>query len=211
MKIYLIPEDTEVTLRFTYRGQESEMNMTVYHKTLNKIYLPAIKDGGRPVAGRELKDMALIYHTEQGIFEFRELRMKLMQHNGKLLYEVQSDYDAERTNRREAFRVKILQEVNVIVLNSSSPVRNTRGTLRDISAVGMAVMLPHKIEEGAYLQLVFNLNEKSYVTLVGEIIRTEELSSRRYLYGCKFDERSEMLGKFLLKRQLDYRRRGLKI
>jgi len=48
-------------------------------------------------------------------------------------------------NRREAFRLFLGQDVAVRILNSSLQLNNTKGILKDISTLGMAVIIQYKL------------------------------------------------------------------
>lgn len=74
----------------------------------------------------------------------------------------------------------------------------------------MAVILPYELELGTLLNTVYKVDNKTKLNITGKVVRTEKTDNNRYLHGCKFNERSEVLGKILLKRQLEYKRRGLR-
>lgn len=209
MNIGLIPEKAYVALRFSYIGDDYEKELQVCHKTFNKIYVPSIKDRNHPIHGNKLEQAALIYKTDQGYYEFKELNIRIVTIGDKFLYEIQSDYIAERQNRRAAFRVPIGSPTNVKVIEKSGKTRRVSGVLHDLSALGMAVILYNKLEVGNKLEVNFNVTDKASIKLVGDVVRIDEITSKKFLYGCKFDDRSETLGKALLRRQLEDRRRKL--
>lgn len=209
MNIGLIPENAEITLKFNYMGEEYWIDVNLHYKTFNKIYTPSIKDRNNPIQGDKLDDLVLIYKTEQGIFEFKDIDIKLVVIEDKFLYEIQSDYEAERHNRREAFRVYVGRETNVTIINRGGGINRVNGMIHDISALGMSVVLYTKIDIGSKLEVIFDITDKTYIKLIGDIVRFEELPNKKYLYGCKFDGRSEALGKILLKRQIEHRNRRL--
>jgi len=209
MRITDIKEGSRVKLRFIYKNEEIYIGMEVYGVNDENIYIPAVKDRGMPIQVKNLKEPSLIYHTEKGIYEFNDLEIKLCRLGGKFLYEVETDYEAERQNRREAFRLSVGEVVTVKILNKDG-YNMVSGILKDISAVGMAVILPYELELGTLLNTVYKVDNKTKLNITGKVVRTEKTDNNRYLHGCKFNERSEVLGKILLKRQIEYKRRGLK-
>ena len=211
MRLEDIPENTIVTLGFRYKELDVEFELGIYAKKLGAIYVPAIKDREIPLKSKDIKEPYIIYKTETGIYEFNELEIELLTTDERFVYEVKSEQTVERKNRRRAFRVDVGKATSVRIIRNNKDDLVVSGVIEDISAVGMAVTLYNEIEIGAKIEIVFEWAGDSHVKLMGTVVRVEKKRENRFVYGCAFDERSETLGRILLKRQLESRRRGLKI
>lgn len=85
MRVTDIKEGSRVKLRFIYKNEEISIGMEVYGVNDESIYIPAVKDRGMPIQVKYLKEPSLIYHTEKGIYEFKDLEIKLCKLRGKFL------------------------------------------------------------------------------------------------------------------------------
>lgn len=203
MKLYEVSEKVDLELNFKFKDFDYCMNVNLQMKRDDIIYIQAINFNGEPVDNTKLNDATLTYKAKDGIYVFINLNVKMVTYQGVYMYAVYSDYDAKKINRRDAYRVFIGETYSVKAINKDETVFTYSGILKDISTTGLGIIMTHRIDNLSFLEIVLEITEKFRIPLIGEIINITELPKHRgYLYGCKLNGRSEILTRYVLKRQV---------
>ncbi len=105
--------------------------------------------------------------------------------SGKTRMEITDIDDWDKKNRREFFRLSLLDSIDIIHFDEEEqPESNVKGKLLDISATGMRFSAPVAWAAGDVIHITWKTFQ-----LRGQIVRAE-ISNFRSFYGCKFIDMS---------------------
>lgn len=212
MKFNDIPDGSNLELRFSYQGKEYFANVNLQFKKADKIYIKAIQVNDCYLDKVNLCDTKIIYKSDDGLYIFTKINLKLTSFLGIYMYAVTSGHIAERINRREDIRVGVKEVLPIKMIKKSGVLIKHYGFLKDISLAGMGIVLSHRVEDAAAIEVIVDLNEVGKVTLLGQVVRITELSNNNgYLYGCKFNDLKDILGRYIIKQQITDRSKINKI
>ena len=127
--------------------------------------------------------------------------------SGKTRMEITDIDDWDKKNRREFFRLSLLDSIDIIHFDEEEqPESNVKGNLLDISATGLRFSVPAVWAAGDVIQITWRTFQ-----LRGQIIRAE-ISNFRNFYGCKFIDMSsreqDVLMREIFKIQMEQHRRS---
>lgn len=178
MKLFEIPVNTLVELRFNYMGFNRKVRAVLLYKNAKTVYVSAIKSAGKTVPATKLKGVALIYKTDAGMYLFKELAIRSISYNGQNLYVLQTEQEGQRVILKNASRMFIGAPVVARINTDNASVTNYLNCiLKDIGMDGMSIMSSKKIDNYAKIEISFRVNDNSYETLVGTIIREYEFKN----------------------------------
>jgi hypothetical protein len=67
---------------------------------------------------------------------------------------------------------------------------------------GMSLMSSKKIDNYAKIEISFRVNDNSYETLVGTIVREYEFKNGKgFFYACEFEKPNEIINKYVTRKQ----------
>lgn len=93
MKLSEIPPNTLVELQFDYMGFDYKINVGLLYKNANSVYISAIKNAGKTIPASKLKNVALVYKTDVGLYSFKDVTLSSLSCDGQNLYLVQTEYE----------------------------------------------------------------------------------------------------------------------
>ncbi len=203
MKLFEMPVNTLVELRFNYIGANHRVKAGLLYKSARAVYVSAIKNAGKTIPAIKLKNIALIYKTEGCLFLFKDLALRSVSFNGQNLYVIQTDQEAIRLNNKNAYRLFIGTRISArIILPGEDGANYISCILKDICVNGMGILSREEINKDAKIEISFRTNEDENQTLIGNIIHAHEFTnSRGFLYGCEFDEPNDIIGKYVARKQ----------
>lgn len=115
--------------------------------------------------------------------------------NNVIYYKLTLPYDVRRIQRRNFFRVNLLEEVTYKNITNKTekeieelPYKS--GIMIDISGGGLKVKTKEKLEDNDVIVIKITLTGIE-VKLKGQIVRMEESIDNKFLYGIKFLDISE--------------------
>ncbi len=201
MKLIEIPVNSVVELRFYYLGIRQKVNVGLYYKYSEAVYISALRTAGKTVPASKLQSVTLVYRNEEGMFTFHNVAMRSLSLSGQKLYAVESAQEAQRIRNSRAGRLHLgIQVVAKITMGESS--ESLQCMLKDISATGMGILSNKKLDEAAKIEISYKVKNLSEV-LVGHIVRINEIKNGTgYLYGCEFEEPNETIGKYVIHKLL---------
>lgn len=147
-------------------------------------------------------DMLYIDPESSRPYIWKNISLKAVRYK-KGVYHCVSDLIGEGmpTNRRDAFRLFIGEEMTLVVRNANGPQGYTV-RVKDISETGMCFISSEDFPVKKLVRLNFQDNNFS-MPLAGHIVRKiphPELPSST-IYGCRFPESNPLLGKYITKKQ----------
>ena len=204
MRLECIPEGELLNVKFEYLGKDYDMQLSLFAKYHEYIVVPAILDKGIPRDPDDLKDKRIIYKTQNGIFEYSDIKVELRTLSENYVYKIASGQDVVKLNRREAYRVFIGESIVIKCTSANNKERTFMAILKDISILGMGIVSANEIGVGDYIETVYQVNNGLRILLNGTVIRVSDMSGRRSrVYGIKFDGRTEVLSKIIMQRQIE--------
>ena len=210
MKLYDISEMTIVELQFDYMGETHKVKTVLVYKVNQTVYVSAMKSLAYIIPAAKLKNVALIYRTELGIYSFHKLMPRSISYNGQHLYALNTEDDAIHINHRKDLLLYVGVSITAKVLHPDGGEYNLYGVLRDISMTGMGIISNQKVDRVSKIEISIRVNQERTVKLKGRIIYIEEFTSGNgYLYGCDFDEPNETIGRYVIKKYMQMNRMQL--
>jgi c-di-GMP-binding flagellar brake protein YcgR len=202
MKITDIDTDNKLLLKFKYKEKSYSMVVVLFAKNAQHIIIPSILENNLVVNPEQLKEVEIIYTVMDGIFRFGELKMESAFFKGIRVYNVSSDEDITRSNRREAYRMFIGELMTVTVVMENGNKRNIEGILKNISVTGMSVVLKQEFEIGTTMRILYNFEGLNFY-LQGTVIRKDKMKGyRAFSYGCIFKDPNHSINRVIIQKQI---------
>lgn len=203
MKLMDLPVKTKLELRFDYNNKNYGMEVELQMKVTNYIFIQAICCNGEPMDKMDIHNPVLIYKTEAGLYLFMKASYKLVVFKGANMYAVSSQYDAEKLNRRETYRVYINEPVMLKITKYNGTTVTLSGILKDISLTGMGIILSYEGKDIHTIKIRLEMGKNSSIPLNGEIVSLKKLPNNKgFLYGCRFQTQKEVLSRYIVNRQI---------
>lgn len=203
MRLSEIPDKTNLELHLSLKDKHYTINVNTQFKASEYVFIQPISNNGIPIDKLVPYNPTLIYKTMDGIFLFKNLNIKVVYYKGTCLYAISSSFEAERENRRDAFRVFLSDATSLKITKRDGKVIELFGLLKDLSLTGMGIILKYKTEDILSMEITIDCERNTKMTLSGEVVRITELPNQKgYLYGCRFYQTKETLNRYLLKMQV---------
>ncbi len=202
MRLTDIDTDYKLIFRFKYKDKPYSMMVSIITKSIQCLIIPAILDRNQVLDPNLITDAEIIYTVKDGVFIFNDIKLEVSSIMEKRVYLVFSEADIPRLNRREAYRVFIGEIIKITVVTKNGRKRVYEGILKDLSILGMGVILKSDIDIGSSINIAFQY-EGLYLPLAGEIIRKEKMNRyRAYTYGCRFKEPNNSIFRVIVLKQV---------
>jgi c-di-GMP-binding flagellar brake protein YcgR len=202
VKIIDIEANNKLIFRFKYKEKPYSMIVDIIAKTSKYIIIPAILQGNQVVDPGLIMDAELVYTVKDGVFQFTNLKIDVSMIMEMRAYLVSTEEDISRLNRREAYRVFIGEILKITTISKGGRKRTYEGILKDVSVLGMGVILKSDIEIGSMISILYTY-EGLNVYLLGEIIRKEKIGRyRAFTYGCKFKDPNNTINRIVILKQI---------
>ena len=135
--------------------------------------------------------------------------------SGKSRMEITDIDDWDKKNRREFFRLSLLDSIDIVHFDEENqPEINVKGSLLDISATGMRFSAPIIWQESDIILITWkniSIEDGRTFQLKGQIIRAQTVNTKGF-YGCRFvempDREQDILMREIFKIQMKQHRRG---
>lgn len=188
----------------------------------NKIYISLITAADRVFRFENVDSVMAVCHVRERMWAWTNVTGKVELLDGERVHALYVNGEAESYNRREAFRVSIGKECDMIhhryVKNPEKKEYTDqmneafRAVIKDISENGVAVVTERELQNDDFLEFVFE-NEGAELKCEAKVVRSMavEGSYAKRLYGCVLTKSSKELGKHVFdiqRRQLQNLRTG---
>ena len=174
----------------------SEIILTKNHSVL----INSIKVNDQTVGFSDKCHNNFLYKSEGKLFIWENVDIKLVKYDGAIYHKIDLSGDGKPYNRRDAYRMFIGEEMSLSINTAAGPTA-IEVLVKDISETGVGFISKEELDIDRTFRL--KLKDKNILmNLSGVIVRKEFLENiHAYLYGCKFNEKNHLLGKFLAKKQ----------
>jgi hypothetical protein len=205
MRLNEIKAEAAVTISVAIGLQILEFNTVAKEVYDDRIFCEPITKDDKMV-GFSTKGLVLsmiVADAEEGkAFKFSNVKIRnIKTQNGNLFHEVSCKTEGKLINRRGACRVWLGEDGVAIVGLGGKPFDVT---IKDISISGIAFICSkdQQIPDGSIVHLTFfDEPTNSKFSLGALIVRSEEMEKNRMMYGCRLNQESPAIAKFVNEKQ----------
>lgn len=208
MLIDEIPVGASIEIEVRFCGRSMSFNSEVQFKRENSIFINPITVNERTVGFNDKCRINLIVKANGKVFLWENVEVRLIRYDGNIYHRITLQGDGKPYNRREAYRMYIGEDMPIYINTPEGP--NLINVLvKDISETGVGFITKEELDVERIIRLrLKDFNNVIYIT--GSIVRKEYLPHLdSYLYGCKFTEKNNHLGKFIARKQGEQLRKKL--
>lgn len=200
MLIDEIPIGGNIELEVKYCGHTMSFRSDVFKIINNSVLITSIKANDQTIGFSDNCQINFIVKQDSRVYAWENIIVKLVRYDGAIYHKIDLMGAGKPFNRRDSFRMYIGEDMPLYI-SSTTGLTSITVLVKDISETGVAFITKDELD----INRVFRLKLKDgYITidLTGIIVRKEFLPNlNSYLYGCKFNERNQRLGKYIAKKQ----------
>lgn len=166
----------------------------------NSVLITSIKVNEQTVGFSDKCHINFLYKSDGKLYIWENVTVKLVKYEGEIYHKIDLAGDGKPFNRRGSFRLYIGEEMPLYVNTASGPTA-LNVLIKDISETGVGFITKEELDINRIVRLKLKDNN-TLISLSAVIVRKEFLSHLgSNLYGCRFNEKSDKLGKYIAKRQ----------
>lgn len=189
--------EVEVVLLNKAINFESQVALILNNKS---ILINCIKFNDQTIGFSDRYQLNLLYKVDGKLYRWENCTIKLVRYDGVIYHKVEISGEGKPYNRRDFFRLYIGEEMPIYI-NTAHGTTAMSVLIKDISESGVGFITKQELEVERTIRLKIKFANQT-IDLPGVIVRKEYLENlKSYLYGCKFTEKSNLLGKYIAKRQ----------
>jgi c-di-GMP-binding flagellar brake protein YcgR len=148
----------------------------------------------------------IVVKFEDKVYQWVDVIVKLVKYNGVIYHKIDLEGDGKPYNRRESFRLYIGEDMPIYINDSSGSIALTV-LIKDISETGVGFITKEELDINRTIRLKLK-DFNTFINLSGVIVRKEFLEHLdSFIYGCKFNEKNNRLGKYLARKQGEFLRK----
>jgi hypothetical protein len=190
-------------------GESHKVNTALLYNINQTIYVSAIKSAAVIIAATKLKNVSLIYKTEIGVYNFKNLIPRSISYNGHSLYAMNSEQEVQIVNFRKVYRLFVGAKITAKMIAADGNATSLYCILKDISAIGMGIVTKQKIDMLTKIEICFRVNRDRIEKLIGNIVHEYEfVNGKGFLYGCEFIEPNVRIARYIIKKQKEMNELG---
>lgn len=200
MQIEEITKSSNIELEVKYSGHTMSFRSSVIAVKNNSILVTTIKVNDQTIGFSDKCRLNFLYKTEGKVYIWENVNVKLVKYEGDICHKIDLFTDGKPYNRRDSYRMYIGEDMPLYVNSATGPTALSV-LVKDISETGVAFIAKDEIDIDRTIRLKLKDNV-TIISLSGVIVRREFLQNlNAYLYGCKFNEKNDKLGKYIAKKQ----------
>jgi c-di-GMP-binding flagellar brake protein YcgR len=200
LQIEEIPEGGNIELEVRYSGHTMSFRSDIITIKNNSILISTIKVNDQTIGFSEKCQLNFLYKMDGKVYIWENVFVKLVKYDGNICHKIDLFGDGKPYNRRDSYRMYIGEDMPLYVNSATGPTAISV-LVKDISETGVAFITKDEID----IDRTFRLKLKDNVTTIslsGVIVRKDFLQNlNSYLYGCRFNEKNDKLGKYIAKKQ----------
>jgi len=174
----------------------------------DSIFINPIIVNERTIGINDKCRINLIVKIEGKVFLWENVEIKLVRYDGNIYHRISIQGEGKPYNRREAYRMYIGEDMPVYINTATGPYL-INVLVKDISETGVGFITNEDLDIDRMIRLKIK-DFNNIIALTGVIVRKEYLPHLdSYLYGCKFNEKNDKLGKFIARKQGEQLRKRL--
>lgn len=174
----------------------------------NSILISCIKFNDHTIGFPSKYKLNFLYVHNGKLYKWENAIIKLVRYDGTIYHKVDLSGDGKLYNRRDFFRLYIGEKMPIYI-NTANGATAIQALVKDISESGIGFITREKLDIDRTVRIKLK-NNNTVIDLSGIIVRKEYLEHlKSYLYGCKFNEKNNDLGKFIARRQSEILRKQI--
>lgn len=200
MQIDDIPKGGNIELEVKLNGHAMSFRSDVVAIKNNSVLINSIKVNDQTIGFSDKCQLNFIFKSENKVFIWENVSVKLVKFDGNVYHKIDLYGEGKPYNRRDSYRMYIGEDMPLYVNTASGPTAISV-LVKDISETGVAFITKEEIDIDRTIRLKLKDNN-ALISLSGVIIRKDFLPNlNSFLYGCRFNEKYNKLGKFIAKKQ----------
>ncbi|HKL80583.1 MAG TPA: PilZ domain-containing protein [Mobilitalea sp.] len=200
MQIDEITNGSSIELEVKYSGHSMSFRSDITVIKNNSILITTIKVNDQTIGFSDKCQLNFIIKFDNKVYIWENVYVKLVKYDGNIYHKVDLFGDGKPYNRRDSFRMFIGEDMPLYVNSSTGPTA-INVMVKDISETGVGFIAKDEIDIDRTIRLRIK-DSTNIINLSGVIVRKEFLENlNSYLYGCRFNEKNDKLGKFIAKKQ----------
>ena len=200
MQIDEITNGSSIELEVKYSGHSMSFRSDITVIKNNSILITTIKVNDQTIGFSDKCQLNFIIKSDNKVYIWEYVSVKLVKYDGIIYHKVDLFGDGKPYNRRDSFRMFIGEDMPLYVNSSTGPTA-INVMVKDISETGVGFIAKDEIDIDRTIRLRIK-DSTNIINLSGVIVRKEFLENlNSYLYGCRFNEKNDKLGKFIAKKQ----------
>lgn len=200
MQIEELSKGGDIELEVKFNGKSMSFRSEIVLVKNNSILIECIKVDEQTIGFSEKCYINFLYKFEGKLYIWENVDIKLVKYDGAIYHKADLSGDGKPYNRRDSYRL-YLGEAMTLSINTAAGPSAIDVLVKDISETGVGFITKEDLDVGRAFRIRIKDNHQ-LVNLSGVIVRKENLEHlHSTLYGCKFNEKNQLLGKFLAKKQ----------
>jgi c-di-GMP-binding flagellar brake protein YcgR len=200
LQIEEISIGANIELQVRCNGKTMSFYSEVVEMKSNALLVNTVKVNEQTVGFSDICYINLFYIINDKLYVWENVTVKLVKVSGTIYHKIDFSCDGKPYNRRESYRMYIGEDMPIYVNTANGPTALSV-LVKDISETGVGFITAEDIDIERTIRLKLKDNGR-IINLFGVIVRKEFLSNlNSFLYGCKFNERNNLLGKYIAKKQ----------
>lgn len=207
MKLVELGEQAKVKLSIYIddRNFEFDTVISMFHRK-SALIVPIRKDNRLlNVQGDNVRVDVLLMRENDKPLIWENTNMECVRFRGQIYYSVDANMEGKEYNRRGDYRLYIGEEIHARI-GHNGPERIV--LLKDISNSGFAFIYTEDLpnSDGAFVYMTYPARiEDQYkeLALFGKVVRKMPLEDGRMLYGCVLVKKNELVGRFIMQKQME--------
>jgi c-di-GMP-binding flagellar brake protein YcgR len=200
----------DIELEVRYNGKSMSFNSNVALIIEQSILIAGIKVDNKTVGFSNQCHINFLFKNDGKLYIWENVKVSLIKMNDVIYHKIDLSGEGKQFNRRDTFRMYIGEDMPIYINTAAGPTA-IDVLVKDISETGVGFISNEELDVERTFRLKLKDNGRIYV-LSGIIVRKEILSDiNSFLYGCRFTEKNNILGKYIAKKQSEQLRNKTKI
>ncbi len=206
MHIDDITKGGNMELEVKLNGHSMSFRSDVVAIRNNSVLINYIKVNDQTIGFSEKCQLNFLFKADGRVYIWENVYVKLVKYDGSIYHKVDLQGEGKPYNRRNSYRMYIGEDMPLYVNTASGPTAISV-LVKDISETGVGFITKEEIDIDRTIRLKLKDNNV-IISLSGIIVRREFLPNlNAYIYGCRFNEKNNKLGKYIAKKQAEQLRK----
>lgn len=206
MQVDDISKGGNMELEVKLNGHAMSFHSDVVAIKNNSVLINSIKVNDQTIGFSDKCQLNFLFKADGRVYIWENVYVKLVKYDGSICHKIDLYGDGKPYNRRNSYRMYIGEDMPLYVNTATGPTAISV-LVKDISETGVGFITKEEIDIDRTIRLKLKDNNV-IISLSGVIVRRDYLPNLgSYIYGCKFNEKNNKLGKYIAKRQAEQLRK----
>jgi len=206
MQIDEIAPGANIEIEVKCAGQTMSFESKIENIINNSVLINTIKMNDQTIGFSDNCQINFLYKDNGKVYSWDDILIKLVRYGGKIYHMIDLDGEGKPYNRRDSYRIYIGEDMPLYINSPSGPTAISV-LVKDISETGVGFITSEEIDINRTVRLKVKDGHMN-LSLSGIIVRREFLEHlNSFIYGCKFIEKNNILGRYIAKKQTEMLRK----